>query len=75
MSVTRRLAWTLVSGLLLSSLYGAYAGVVSPWLQVPQRAKPLSVTAEDFPSGPPPENAVWARKYLPEWAVTARWRW
>ena len=37
MNMTRRLAWTLVTGLLLSSLYGTYAGLVSPLLVVPQK--------------------------------------
>ena len=74
MSVTRRLAWTLVSGLLLSSLSGAYSGFVSSLLAVPERDRPLKDPAMDFPSGPPPENAVWAQRYLPEWAVTARWQ-
>ena len=74
MSVTRRLAWTLVSGLLLTSLSGAYSGFVSSLLAVPKRDRPLKEPAMDFPSGPPPENAVWAQRYLPEWAVTARWQ-
>ena len=74
MNITRRLAWTLVTGLLLSSLYGTYAGLVSPLLAVPQKTRALSDTSKDFPSGPPPENAVWARRYLPEWAETACWQ-
>ena len=43
MNMTRRLAWTLVTGLLLSSLYGTYAGLVSPLLVVPVRMGLLSV--------------------------------
>lgn len=74
MNMTRRLAWTMVTGLLLSSLYGTYAGLVSPLLLVPQKTRALSDTSADFPSGPPPENAVWARRFLPEWAETARWQ-
>ena len=56
MNMTRRLAWTLVTGLLLSSLYGTYAGLVSPLLVVPQKTRTLSDTSNDFPSGPPPEQ-------------------
>ena len=74
MNMTRRIAWTLVTGLLLSSLYGTYAGLVSPLLVVPQKTRTLSDTSKDFPSGPPPENAAWARRYLPEWAETACWQ-
>ena len=74
MSRTRRLAWTVVSGLLLSSLVGVYVVCVSPWLEVPRRSRPNSSAAADLPSGPPPENAVWAGRYLPEWAGSARWQ-
>jgi hypothetical protein len=74
LSRTRRLAWTLVSGLLLSSLVGAYVGLISPWLEVPRRARPSSSAAADLPSGPPPENAIIAGRYLPEWALSARWQ-
>ncbi|HAA50498.1 MAG TPA: hypothetical protein DCE43_12340, partial [Planctomycetaceae bacterium] len=63
-----------MSGLLLTSLSGAYSGIVSSLLAVPERDRPLKEPAMDFPSGPPPENAVRAQRYLPEWAVTARWQ-
>ena len=74
MSGTGRLAWTLATGLILGSLFGIYARVVTPLLAVPVRATRVRPLDGQAPSGPPPENARWAREYLPAWAETARWQ-
>lgn len=70
----RRLLVTAITGLMLGGLYGAYAGLVTPLLVVPPRARPLSQDQQQFPTGPPKENAVWAQRFLPGWAANARWQ-
>ncbi|MDP7275797.1 MAG: hypothetical protein QF363_09985 [Planctomycetaceae bacterium] len=70
----RRLLVTTVTAVMLGGLYGAYAGLVTPLLVVPPRSRPLPQDQRKFPTGPPKENAVWARRFLPSWAANARWQ-
>lgn len=70
----RRVLLTTTTALLLCSIYGAYAGLVTPLLAPPRRTPPAVSQLATGPIGPPRENRAWAERYLPGWAATAHWQ-
>ena len=65
---------TTTTALLLCSIYGAYAGLVTPLLAPARLPRPAVSQLASGPVGPPRENRSWAEQCLPDWAATAHWQ-